>query len=273
MNSYFLRTRGIDMMTTGKVYLNQLVYAFAKRLLPVPAAGWLHSRWHWYRNPFSLREKVLWSPTLQAWFAPADETAIECMLRLPNYEPVDWFAPKLGDVVLDVGAYAGWYTLQAARAVGPTGRVVALEPDSDNRRQLERNLLLNEIGNVLLCSTAAWSSTARLGWHRHEHAVWRRVESSNEGQEKVQATTLDELVSSLGLRRVDWIKIDVEGAEVEVLKGAHQTLDAWSPQLFIEIHGTLAEAERLLTSLDFSILSASFDQPPDHHGWVRAGRK
>lgn len=264
---YFGETRGADRATTSRVYCNKLVFPLARAVTRTPPRSWVHSPWHWYRFPFSLRNRVLWSRTLGCWFRASDEAAIECMLRLPDYEPVDWVTPKRGDVVLDVGAYVGWYTLRAARAVGASGCVVALEPDAENRRQLEANLALNGIGNVRIVGKAAWSGSGPLPWRHVDHPPWRRVSGAAEGL-AVDGVALDDLTAALALPRVDWIKMDVEGAEVQALRGARALLRQFQPTLFIEVHETYAELKQTLQELHYAVAQASFDVPPERHGWV-----
>ena len=75
------------------------------------------------------------------------------------------------------------------------------------------------------------------------------------------------------LVRVDWIKMDIEGGEIEAIKGAAKTLVRFGPTLFIEVHETMSVLRGLLTSLDYYIERESFDEAPDHHGWVLARPK
>lgn len=264
-------TYGQNPATTAKVICNKIVYSLARSLMKAPPDGWLQSRWHWFRSPFSLRRQVLWSKPLDSWFCPEDESALECMLHLPSYEPVDWVAPKPGDVFLDIGAYIGWYTIQASRAVGPSGRVIALEPDAANRRQLENNIFLNGLSNCSVVPKAAWEHNEKIGWHSSTVPVWRKADM-DERANLVQAITIDTLVDELGLKRVDWIKMDIEGAEIEALRGAGRTLEVFSPVLFIEVHETMEPLTRSLTKSGYKFEKAKFDQPPNHHGWVVARR-
>ena len=238
-------------------------------MFPAPPDGWLHSRWHWYRFPFSLRNTVLWSPFLEAWFSPEDESAIECMLHMPSYEPVSWVSPRSGDIVLDVGAYIGWYAIQAARAVGPLGKVLALEPDTSNRRQLERNLSLNGISNCTVVSKAAWSSVEEIGWHADSVPVWRRPDRL-ELMSSVPGVTIDSLVADLRLPAINWIKMDIEGTELEALRGAEDVLRRFHPSLFIEIHETLGDLRCFLAGFGYTIEESRFDELPDRHGWILA---
>jgi FkbM family methyltransferase len=264
-----MRTYGQTAGTTGRALINMATYRIVRAIAKQPTRGWLHSRWHWYRHPFSLRGRVLWSEPLQSWFSPEDESAMECMFNMPSYEPVGWVSPKAGDIVIDIGAYIGWYAIQSARAVAPSGRVIALEPDAANRRQLDKNLLLNGISNCEVIPMAAWSVDGTIGWHTDDVPVWRRVDG-NDTSASIQAVSVDSLVSRLALPRVDWIKMDIEGGEIEALKGAEGVLKRFHPALFIEIHETLEPVSRFLAGLGYSLEKSEFDEPPDHHGWILA---
>lgn len=265
-------TYGRQPVTTAKVFCNKLAYAIVRSFRKAPPEGWLHSRWHWYHSPFSLRYQILWSQPLGAWFYVEDETSIENMLRMPSYEPVSWVAPEPGNVFIDVGAHTGWYVIQAGRAVGPAGRVIALEPDESNRRQLERNLSLNESNwsmNHAVVAAAAWSKSGLVAWRSGDVSVWHKIDEAR-GTQTVQAITLDDLASRLSLPRVDWIKMDIEGAETDALRGAERILRKFRPILFIEIHECMEEIRRLLAEFGYSIERAAFDQPPERHGWILA---
>lgn len=262
-------TYGQSPLTTAKVLANRAMYGVVRTVAKQPAEGWLKSRWHWYKSPFSLRNQVLWSEPLGAWFRPNDESAIECMLCLPRYEPVGWVTPKPGDVFLDVGAYIGWFTIQAAKVVGSSGRVIALEPDDCNREQLERNLALNGLSAVTILPVAAWFEAAELGWHAGEMPVWSQVDRTSRGG-SIRAVTIDSLVSDLALTNVNWIKMDIEGAETEALLGAEKTLRRFGPALFIEIHTTLGEVTQFLEKAGYAIEKSEFDEPPERHGWILA---
>src|SRR6202795_3230837 len=265
----FFNTCGQTTSCSLKIYCNKIVYGLAKQALQPPEGGWLASRWHWYRFPFSLRQSILWSPFLKAWFSPEAESAIECMLRQPDYEPVAWVTPQSGVVFLDVGAYIGPYTILAARASGAAGRVLALEPDPKNRRQLHKNLALNGITNCTVVPLAAWSRTGQIGWRKADQPDWHRA-SEEANTHTTEAITLDDLVARHRLDRVDWIKMDIEGGEVEALRGAQMTLQRFQPNLFIEIHETAAEVRSFLIPLGYRVERELFDQPPNRHGWLLA---
>ena len=89
----------------------------------------------------------------------------------------------------------------------------------------------------------------------------------------MDAVTVDDLVRRFALNRVDWIKLDVEGAEVEVLKGAEQSIQRFHPVLFIEVHGTLHALEAFLPQFGYSIDKMTFGGITENHGHVLAAVK
>jgi FkbM family methyltransferase len=270
LHNYFGETRGRTSVTTAKVLCNKFVYCVVRAALKPPPGGWVHSPWHWFSFPFSLQKQILWSRPLRAWFRPLDNSAIEGMLHLPSYEPVEWVTPQPGQVFLDIGAYVGWYVIQAARAVGLSGQVVAIEPDHRNRSQLENNINLNVITNATIVPLAAWSHAGKVRWQRDSaEPVWHKIDESS-GSGLVDAVTVDDLVRRFALTRVDWIKLDVEGAEVEVLKGAEQSIRRFHPALFIEVHGTLHALEAFLKQFGYSFDKTIFGGITANHGHVLA---
>jgi FkbM family methyltransferase len=211
----------------------------------------------------------LWSPQLAAWFCPENEASIELMLH-ESSEPVEWVDLSEGDVFLDVGAFVGWHTIRAARIVGPSARVISLEPDPINRRQLETNLALNHVTNCTVIPFGAWSKTGEdLGWSTEKSPDCCRIEG-NQSSGGIKTTTVDDLVAEMRLTRLNWIKMDIEGGEVEALKGAENTLRDFRPRLFVEVHNTVQSVKELLRRYGYSIEREVYDHSPEPHGWYQA---
>jgi len=152
--------------------------------------------------------------------------------------------PGPGTTAIDAGAYIGRHTLAYARAVGPQGRVIAIEPLPDNFRLLTGNVRRNGYRNVHCerCALGRTSGEVRLGYDRETSIA------SACGDFPLHVTvpqrSLDDLLAEQHVARVDFVKIDVEGAELDVLEGGQQVLEA-SPgaRLVIEIHGRPASPE------------------------------
>jgi FkbM family methyltransferase len=139
---------------------------------------------------------------------------------------------KAGDVALDVGAHIGYYSLLLSRLVGSNGRVYAFEPSSRNWPVLEDNLKQNGIRNVDLVPAALsdHTRTANLGGTTLDTL---RISTKYDG-EKIRLITLDSWAESIGLRRLDFIKADVEGHEIPFLHGGERTIRHFRPILLLE---------------------------------------
>ena len=165
------------------------------------------------------------------------------------------FTPKEGDIVVDVGAHIGPYTIIASKRVGSGGKVVSIEADPENFDLLSRNIQLNRLSNVLALNYAAYSEVKKIKLYlpssgeESPYTKYNTIMSDrardNEESVEVSANTLDYLLLSKNMikqeEEVNWIKIDVEGAEYEVLKGAKDILSKSSNiTLLIEIHNLSA---------------------------------
>lgn len=143
-----------------------------------------------------------------------------------------------GGTFLDVGANIGYFTLLASRWVGATGRVFAFEPVTSTHARLRRNIALNEASNVIPIQMGAASASGRAEIALEDDAGHSHlVSGGNTGnrQETITLTTVDAFVASKGLQRVDVLKIDVEGADFEVLRGAVTTLRRFQPVVLMEV--------------------------------------
>jgi FkbM family methyltransferase len=133
---------------------------------------------------------------------------------------------KEGDVVLDIGANIGYYTLLASRRVGPSGRVFAFEPDPRNFALLRKNLRANGCTNVHVERKAVsdCSGTIRLyldKLNKGDHTIY---DVGGRHAIEVGAVRLDDYFSG-SAGKIDLIKIDVQGAEGKVLRGMRGLLE------------------------------------------------
>ena len=142
-----------------------------------------------------------------------------------------------GDVVIDCGAHIGGFTRVALRA--GARMVVVIEPEARNIRALRRNLEAElTSGRVKLVEKGVWDSSGKLPLHLSDvgdsHSLVASVPGP--GDATIEVTTLDALVASLHLDRVDFIKMDIEGAERRALRGAQQSLRRHGPRLAISTY-------------------------------------
>ncbi|MEE8199974.1 MAG: FkbM family methyltransferase, partial [Candidatus Acidoferrales bacterium] len=139
-----------------------------------------------------------------------------------------WLQP--GMTVVDVGAHVGYYTLLAARRVGPTGKVYAFEPEPRNYEALRKNIELNGYGEHVVAVPKAVSSKTGKSWlflggdGPGTHTLVRGEERREETRIPVEVTTLDDFFRERNWPRVDWIKMDIEGGEPAALEGMRETL-------------------------------------------------
>lgn len=143
---------------------------------------------------------------------------------------------EAGDVVLDVGGCWGDTALYFAELVGPGGKVYTFEFDPENLRILRANLELNPqlAERIEVVERALWDRSGE----RLRFAPAGRCTVVSEGESEitgleVEAITLDDFVTEAGIERVGFIKMDVEGAEPNVLRGARGTLERMAPKLAI----------------------------------------
>lgn len=155
-----------------------------------------------------------------------------------------------GMIFWDVGAHIGFHTLSASRIVTASGMVRAFEPSSENRQRLLANIHRNNASNVVVESCAVGADAGSVMLYEHSSSTMRSLIPEREQSlgEVVTCRTLDEL--SLSNLPPDLIKIDVEGAELDVLNGAQHLLRSVHPILIIEFLSAerLGEARKLLTS-------------------------
>jgi len=144
---------------------------------------------------------------------------------------------RRGDIVYDIGAHFGFYSLIASRAVGNQGRVYAFEPDPYNCNVLRQHVLLNKITNVTLIPAAI---SHRCGKSKFTYGsgtgIGHLSEQGEEGDIEVDTFSIDQLIREKVILPPNVIKIDVEGAEMSVLKGASHTINLHCPIIFVSIH-------------------------------------
>jgi FkbM family methyltransferase len=136
------------------------------------------------------------------------------------------FKIKKGDVIVDAGAHIGIFTVKAAGQIGPQGKVVAVEPNTENFSLLSVNREINNLNNVITVNAAIsdYDGTASLYSRTGHSGGFSIVEQHSQNSVRVEVSTLDDLLSKLGISRIDFLKIDAEGAELQIIKGGKKVL-------------------------------------------------
>jgi asparagine synthase (glutamine-hydrolysing) len=179
---------------------------------------------------------------------------------------------KPGMTVLDVGANIGYYTLQFSQLAGPTGRVIAFEPSARFNQRLRDHLRRNHCENVTVvdCGLAdgakqlplfGGGDSATLGWH--DDARQPVV------QETIALRSLDDWLAENPQPRIDFIKVDIDGAEPLFVRGARQTLSRFRPILLmefmqlglLEFGSSVLSLARQLSELGYVLISEKSGKP------------
>jgi FkbM family methyltransferase len=153
---------------------------------------------------------------------------------------------KKGMTVIDIGAHIGFFTILLADSVGKTGKVYSLEPERSNFDTLEENIKINHLSQVYLLNVAA-SDTSGIGRLRiaqvsSHHSLENSslaVTEAHEPIQEIETIALDDFFDKEKISSVDLVKIDAEGNEGEILKGARNSLlNGTMRQVICEVHST-----------------------------------
>jgi FkbM family methyltransferase len=140
-----------------------------------------------------------------------------------------------GAIVFDVGANVGFFTLLASKLAGDSGRVYAFEPLPRNLNFLERHVQINELANVHVEALAVAATSGDAHFRIAQHASMGGLAEG--GDLRVVTTSLDDLIASGRVKRPDFIKMDIEGAESDALRGAARLLANGPLTIALSTHG------------------------------------
>ncbi len=238
----------------------QALYLAYRELQPAVAAYWLQYgrdcrletaateqlAWQWTSLESESRFTYLPFQDLLMAVDPSLKSIVTSVLLAEG----DWFEAEMefwrtqlqpGMTVIDVGANVGVYTFSAAQQVGSEGRVFAVEPFSGCVNCLRETQRLNQLDWVTVCAGAASDqhSTARLSLQAsselNEVVVGESsLEDGDGNYEEINCFPLDSLLESAGIMQVDWLKIDAEGHEMQVLLGSEKILSQFAPGILYE---------------------------------------
>jgi FkbM family methyltransferase len=173
---------------------------------------------------------------------PLDARGRACLLNPPHAHPLALHFLETGSIAIDVGANLGEWALPLARAVGRSGRLYAFEPWPRAAAALRRSFVLNNLvqGRLIECAVSNADGRASLAVPIVTSSAVdggrSRLGAANPTEEAIEVTavTLDGFCAAEGLQRLDLLKIDVEGHERAVLKGAAATIRRLRPVIIIE---------------------------------------
>lgn len=163
-------------------------------------------------------------------------------------------------VFVDVGAHVGKYTIMVGKLLGNKGKVIAIEPHPDNYQALLRHISLNGLQNVIAVQKACTPQPSEVSLYKNiDDGRWSIKYNFGLGKIVVYGEPLDSILKSLDIGEVNLLKIDVEGAEMDVLQGAVQVL-ARSPRLVVVMEAwpeNAKDAIHFLQHRGFKVLDTS----------------
>ena len=258
-----------------------------RRPIAAPRPGWKFGEEYYdQRRWFACRRGSLWEAAAEHKLAVSltipwhNDALVDvtlgndnslCLYVCGSFEPNEFalldHILQPGMVFIDVGANDGYFTLFAAGRVGSAGRVVAVEPSARERANLQHNIERNRFNNVTVVPVALGAvpghADLRLahGVHSGHNTLGKFAHDDVQVESlvRVEVDTLDSVTAKLGLDHVDFIKIDVEGAEASVIEGAPVVLRTMRPTLLLEINETALQAQQRSGQGLLSTLRDQFD--------------
>jgi FkbM family methyltransferase len=158
-----------------------------------------------------------------------------------------------GSVVFDLGGHVGFYTLLASELVGPTGKVYVFEPVPRNIYFLKEHLRLNRADNVTVLEAAVAHKSGVMSFDEGPDSSMGHLAS--DGKLQVKTVALDELITMGEIPVPDYMKLDIEGAELLALLGSKSMLEESHPTIFLATHGSSVHQKccYLLQSLGYRL--------------------
>ncbi len=230
-----------------KLFLNAAVHAPHLKLLPIPVSMRTGDRQGIPSRRMEVdRDAGIEREAGSTWWVPIGCQSLPSMLA--EMEAGIYGAVRKGDVVLDCGANVGVFA-KSAIGQGASG-VIAIEADPITARALAKNCI--GAATIAVVRQGVWECETELTLSRDD-----RFSSANslvilrgEGEQKVPVTTIDKLVESFGMKRVDFIKMDIEGAEKQALLGSKETIRKFRPRLAISCEHFTDDVEQITAIVD-----------------------
>ena len=166
-----------------------------------------------------------------------------------------FFKIKEGQIIIDAGAYLGGFALYAAKKVGGTGKVIAFEPDPNNFEILKSIVNKSGLKNIILIKKALGDAVKKVELESAANCSKIVIKTFKNPTVKVKQTTLDKELKKFGIKKVDFIKMNIEGAETNAIKGASLILKN-TQHIAISCHNvngknTVIEVNSLLKKFGF----------------------
>ncbi|MEQ9484534.1 FkbM family methyltransferase [Coleofasciculus sp. F4-SAH-05] len=204
----------------------------------------------------------------QEWYIPSASSPDSDLNQEMGFLKEKLIEP--GDVIFECGTHHGWTTLLLSKWVGDTGQVVGFEINHHNAQIAKQNMELNSINNVTIEQKATGASEGKVRMFRKSNASvtpkntisWGMIKNLIYGVEDVEMISLDSYAQQRNIKPT-LLKIDVEGYEAEVLKGAKNILES-TPKLEIEIHTEILSRQNTSVQEILDLIDIS-----RYHCWIQ----
>ncbi len=174
-----------------------------------------------------------------------DDLIDTLVYKNPYYEsegPYEDFGVKLnkGDYVIDAGANIGMFSITASDSVGQDGKIFSFEPLKDISIVFEENIKNNMCNNIIIENKLLGDSTKEVNLfynlEKNFNGASTKIENKNDKVIKLKQITLDDYVKNNGIKKIDFIKADIEGAERDMLAGAEQVIKKFKPKMALRTY-------------------------------------
>lgn len=139
------------------------------------------------------------------------------------------FKIRKGDTILDIGASIGWYTCKVSKLVGDNGKIIAIEPNPRNYEYLKKNIEINNLNNITTIRKGVWLFKKELNFLCKGYGSMLEFHKDFKNKERnlitINVDTIDNIILELKLNKINLIKMDIEGAEIEAVLGAKYVID------------------------------------------------
>jgi FkbM family methyltransferase len=219
-------------------------------------AGWVWKECVWFAVRRRAREELIERTVLgnRMYLSLRDPGLSKILAVYMRHEPISTglFRQEIreGMCVVDIGANLGYYALQEADLVGRTGRVIAIEPVPSNAYLLRKNVQANGYQNVQIYEGAVGTHNGTAKLYVSPESNWASLipGSMHNGSVDVQLWSLDSLLRDES--RIDYVRMDVEGSETEIIQGMGEILHRHRPGIFMEAHAYMVCSESFIGMLN-----------------------
>jgi len=139
-----------------------------------------------------------------------------------------------GETIVEAGAFIGFYVVRAAEIVGDAGKVIAIEAVNENFEIMKRNVEANHLKNVILVNKAVWNTSTKIKFYREGKQIGSITQEvvATDNFIEVQADTIDQILAENNISKIDFIRIQLNGVELEALEGMGHTL-SYRPKVLV----------------------------------------